>query len=30
MDQEAVYEQMMPYYMDMFSQGFNVNFLAYG
>ena len=30
MDQEAVYNQMMPYYMDKFSQGFNVVFLAYG
>lgn len=30
MDQETVYNTMMPYYMDMFSQGFNVNFLAYG
>lgn len=30
MDQEAVFNTMMPQYMELFSQGFNVNFLAYG
>ena len=30
MDQKNCYDTMMPFFLDKFSQGYNVNFLCYG